>query len=52
METLRRNSNMFEDWRYLFEKKIDKPYTVHGFVSVLAEALRLYVDRFIGKEQK
>lgn len=52
METLRRNSNMFEDWRYLFEKKIDKPYTVHGFVFVLAEALRLYVDRFIGKEQK
>lgn len=21
METLRRNSNMFEDWRYLFEKR-------------------------------
>lgn len=52
IETLRRNSNMFEDWRYLFEKKIDKPYTVHGFVFELAESLKLYVDKFIKKEHK
>ena len=52
IETLHKNSNMFEDWRYLFEKKIDKPYAVHGFLLELSEALRLYVDRFIRKEQK
>lgn len=52
IETLRKNSNMFEDWRYIFEKKIDKPYAVHGFLLQLSEALRLYVDRFIRKEQK
>lgn len=52
IETLRKNSNMFEDWRYLFEKKIDKPYIVHGFVFELAESLKLYVDKFIKKEHK
>lgn len=52
VETLRRNSNMFDDWRYVFEKKIDKPYAVHGFVFELAESLKLYVDNFIRKEQK
>mgnify|MGYP000484981549 CR=1 FL=1 len=52
IETLHKNSNMFEDWRYLFEKKIDKPYVVHGFVFELAESLKLYVDKFIKKEHK
>ena len=52
IETLHKNSNMFEYWRYLFEKKIDKPYVAHGFVFELAESLKLYVDKFIKKEHE
>jgi hypothetical protein len=50
-EMFKKHKNLFEDWRYIFEGKVQKPYVADMMLANFTSALKKYVHKFIVKEE-
>ena len=43
---------LFVDWRYIYEGKIEKPYTMNTNLNAFAEALKKYAKALVEHEER